>query len=274
MDCELTTLKKAGTWEMVPCLPSKNVIGSKWVFRIKRKADSSIEKYKACLVACGFTQVYGVDYFDTFSPVTKLASFRIILTIAVQQDWEIESFNFNGVYLNGELDQEEEIYMQPPPGYGTPGENTVKWLQKSLYGLKQARRRWYDTLAHALINLGFRITQADLGVFSARISTHSLILTIHVDNCILTRDLAKLIAEYKQKLNNCYALTDLGPVHWLLGIKIVPDRAVHTITLSQKSYIDSILTRFTLVDAKAYATPIVPGVMYSQGNSPSSVMSR
>jgi hypothetical protein len=83
----------------------------------------------------------------------------------------------------------------PLPGYGTPGENTVKWLQKLLYGLKQAGRCWYDTLACALTNLGFHITQADPGVFSARTSTHSLILTIHINNCILTRDSAKLIAE-------------------------------------------------------------------------------
>ena len=82
MDRELATLEKAGTWSTVPRLPNKNVVGSKWVFRIKRKADGSVEKYKARLVACGFTQVYSVNYFDTFSPVAKLASFRTILAIA------------------------------------------------------------------------------------------------------------------------------------------------------------------------------------------------
>jgi len=150
MDRELATLEKAETWSTVPCPPDKNVVGSKWVFRIKRKADGSIEKYKARLVARGFTQVYGVDYFDTFSPVAKLASFRTILAIAAKSDWEIKSFDFNGAYLNGELDEHEEIYMQFPPGYDTLKENMVKRLHKSLYGLKQAGRRWYDTLARAL----------------------------------------------------------------------------------------------------------------------------
>src|SRR6266571_7011488 len=105
MDRELATLEKAGTWSTVPRLPNKNVVGSKWVFRIKRKADGSVEKYKVQLVACGFTQVYGVNYFNTFSPVAKLASFRTILAIAARYDWEIESFNFNSTYLNGKLDE-------------------------------------------------------------------------------------------------------------------------------------------------------------------------
>jgi hypothetical protein len=135
--------------------------------------------------------------------------------------------------------------MQPPPRYDAPGENMVKRLQKSLYGLKQAGRHWYDTLARALTDLGFRITEADLEVFSAHIGVHSLILAIHVNDCILTGDSAKIIAEYKKKLHKCYTLTDLGPVHWLLGIKIVQDRAARTITLSQRSYINSILIQFT-----------------------------
>ena len=263
MDHELETLEQAGTWETVPRPLNKNVVGSKWVFQIKRNADGKIEKYKARLVARGFTQVYGVDYFDTFSPVTKLSSIRTLLAIAARNNWEIESFNFNGVYLNGELNADKVIYMQAPPGYNSQGDTSVKRLKKSLYGLKQAGRRWYDTLTRALIDLGFRTSQADPGVFYAHVEDHVLILAIHVDDCIFTGDSAKLIAEYKIKLNECYALTDLGPVHWLLGIKIMRNRKMRTISLSQKSYIDSILNRFALVDAKALATPIVPGAVYS-----------
>ena len=140
MNRELTTLIKAGTWKPVPRPPGKNVVGSKWVFRIKRKADGSVEKYKARLVARGFTQVHGVDYFDTFSPVAKLSSFRTILAIAARNDWEIESFDFDGAYLNGELNADEEIYMQAPPGYSFKESATVMQLRKSLYGLKQAGR--------------------------------------------------------------------------------------------------------------------------------------
>jgi hypothetical protein len=119
MDIEMATLERAGTWRDVPRPQGKNVVGSKWVFRIKRKADGSIEKYKARLVARGFTQVYGEDYFNTYSPVARLCSFRLILALAARYDWDIESFDFVGAYLNGELDSNEEIYMQSPPGYSS-----------------------------------------------------------------------------------------------------------------------------------------------------------
>jgi hypothetical protein len=164
-----------------------------------------------------------VDYFSTYSPVAKLRSFCTILTIAARLDWEIESFDFNGAYLNGELDANEQVFMQALPGYKSDP-HIVKRLLKSLYGLKQAGRRWYDTLFCALKSLGFRASVADPGVFIARVNRHILILAVHVDDCILTGSSSEQIAEYKLKLNSCYALTDLGPLHWLLGIKDVQSR--------------------------------------------------
>ena len=99
MDCEIAMLEQAGTWISVPRPTDKNIVGSKWVFRIKRNANGSIEKYKARLIAQGFTQKFGVDYFDTFSPVAKLSSFRFILAIAARNNWDADTFDFNGVYL-------------------------------------------------------------------------------------------------------------------------------------------------------------------------------
>ena len=169
-------------------------------------------------------QVYGEDYLDTFSPVAKLSSFRTILAFATQYDWDIETFDFNGAYLNGDLNQDEEIYMQPPPGYESAGEGMVMRLHKSLYGLKQAGRRWYDTLARVLADLGFRVSQADPGVFQAQVEGDTLILAIHVDDCMFTGSSSNLVATYKKKIHAIYPLTDLGPIHWLLGIKITQDR--------------------------------------------------
>ena len=270
MDKEIDTLEKAGTWSTVSRPTGKNIIGSKWVFRTKRKDNGTIDKLKARLVARGFTQIFGVDYFDTYSPVAKMASVRTILAMAARFDWDIESFDFNGAYLNGTLDDDEELYMHEPPGYESQGEPKVKRLHKSLYGLKQAGRKWYDALTRSLADLGFCATAADPGVFLAKPDgNHLLILAIHVDDCILTGDSPELISQYKSKLNDCYALTDLGPIHWLLGIKITRDRSAHTISLSQTSYIDSIVSRFGLSNAKSYSTPMVPGIIHSRNECPS-----
>jgi hypothetical protein len=209
-----------------------------------------------------------VDYFDTFSPVARLASFHTILAYAARNDWDIDTFDFNGVYLNGELSADEDIYMQSPPGYDNQGES-VKHLCKSLYRLKQAGRKWYDTLYCALTGEGFRVNAADPGVFFARNNEHITILAIHVDDCMITGSAGDLISEYKQRLHSRYSLTDLGPIHWLLGIKITRDREAHTISLSQTSYINTILSRFSLSDAKPVASPITPGTIYSKTDAPS-----
>jgi hypothetical protein len=159
--------------------------------------------------------------------------------------------------------------MQSPPGYDN-NPRTVKRLQKSLYGLKQAGRKWYDTLVRTLNKLGFNTTYADPGVFFTCVDKDILILAVHVDDCILTGSSSKLITLYKKKLNACHALTDLGPVHWLLGIKITRNRAARTISLSQSSFIDTILSRFSMADAKPYGSPMIPGIIYSKNDSPSS----
>ena len=232
MDCKMEMLEKAVTWKPVICPPGKNVIGCKWVFRIKCKVNGSIEKYKAWLVACGFTQIHRVDYFETYSPITKVASFHLILAIAACHGWEVHVFDFNGVYLNGKLEGDEEIYMQQPLGYETGSEEWVMKLLKALYGLKQVGRRWYDILLHALKELGFTVSAADPGMFYTHLGKELLILAMLVDNCAMTGSCTKLILEYKAKLNSCYPLTDLGPVHWLLSIKVTHNISVGTISLS------------------------------------------
>ena len=140
INIEMKTLKNAGTWHKVVRPQGKNIIDCKWVFKIKRKADSSIQKYKAHLVAHSFTQIQGVDYYETYSPVARMASFCTIIMIAAQNDWDINSFNFDSTYLNRELDKNEEIYMEFPPGYEPQGKDTILRLNKTLYGLKQAGR--------------------------------------------------------------------------------------------------------------------------------------
>jgi Reverse transcriptase (RNA-dependent DNA polymerase) len=137
INAELKTVEDAGMYEEVLRPPGKNIIDCKLVFKIKHKADGSILKYKARLVAHGFTQIYGIDYYETYSPVAQMASFCMIIAIAAEKDWEIDSFNFNSAYLNGKLDPDEEIYMEFSPGYKPQGKNMILLLRKTLYSLKQ-----------------------------------------------------------------------------------------------------------------------------------------
>lgn len=267
MKKELDSLRAAKTWDVVERPAGKNIVGCKWVFRIKKDADGRIEKYKARLVARGFTQVYGVDYTETFAPVAKMASLRTILAIATRNNWPIEVFDFNSAFLNGELD--EEIYMQLPPGFeGYDLRKFVARLRKALYGLKQGGRTWYKALWRALEELGFKRAEYDHGVFFAKSAAGIVVLAIHVDDCTITGTTRKLLDDYKVRINARYAMTDLGPISWLLGIQVTRNMQNRTITLSQRSYIESIIARFNFTDAKPLAIPMDPNVAFSKDDCP------
>jgi len=201
-------------------------------------------------------------------PVAKLTSFQTILAIATRRDWDINSFDFNGAYLNGKLSEDEDIYMKNPPRYNN-NNGMVKHLKKSLYGLKQAGRKWYDMLKCTLADLGFHISNTDPGVFHTHSGEHSTIIAVHVDDCAITSSSSELLQDYKQKINTCHSITNLGSIHWLLGIKITRDRSTQTISLWQQSYIDTIIQRFNLEDAKSIPTPMISGISYTVKDSPS-----
>ena len=131
---ELEVLKKFGVFEEVPRPKDHKIVGSKWVFRMKHGPNGQIEQYKARVVTQGFSQVEGIDYNETFMPVTKFNSIRLLLALAACYDWEIHQMDVKSAFLNGELD--EEIYMRPLPGYKA-APNTVWRLKKALYSLKQ-----------------------------------------------------------------------------------------------------------------------------------------
>ena len=256
---ELDTLKRAGTWEVTERPKERNVVRNRWVFRIKKDAARRVERYKAQLIAKGFTQAHGVDYYDMWAPVAKLRSIRLLLLIAAQNEWPIDMFYFHSAFLNGELDSDEEVYMEQPEGYEEQDwKRYVCKLHKSIYGLKQAGRKWYDTLCKALAEIGFKRSEADPAVFYARKGDDIAVLACHVDDCTITGSSQQLVQDYKDKLKTKYSLTDLGPANWLLGIKITRDLEARTISLSQSSYIDSILTHFNFMGLKPFSTPMVP----------------
>ncbi|RVW60938.1 Retrovirus-related Pol polyprotein from transposon RE1 [Vitis vinifera] len=164
MEMEIAALHRNHTWDLVEQPPNVNVIGCKWVYKLKYKPDGSIERYKARLVAKGYNQTYGLDYFETFSPVVKAATIRIILIVAISFKWEIRQLDVHNAFRNGEL--EEQVYMSQPLRYfDTQFPNRVCRLKKALYGLKQAPQAWFQRLSSALLQWGFSMSRTNSSMF-------------------------------------------------------------------------------------------------------------
>ena len=273
LQAELRSLEANKTWSIVERPKDTNVVSSKWVLRIKKNAAGEIEKYKARLVARGFTQIHGVDYYETYTPVARLASFRILLAMANRNGWAADSFDFDSAYLNSVLSDDEVIYLEQPPDFSS--DNPRKYvlrLHKALYGLKQGARNWYESLKGALEQLGFKRMESDHGVFVKRWEDRRFVVVgMHVDDCLSIGTSQGLVTEFKKRINEKYKMTDLGPCKWLLGIKIDRDLANGTLALSQHTYIDSIVARFNFDDLKPSAIPMDPAATLLKSQSPSTL---
>ena len=199
INAELKSLDDTRTWNVVKCPNGVNIVGNKWVFKIKRNAAGEIKKYKACLVAKGYSQVQGVDYDDTYTPIARLSSLCTILVIAAHNDWDVEVFDFHLAFLNGKLSKGEDIYMQLPEGYTTSGKYTqpVTKLNVALYGSKQGTLRWYQELSKSLGKLGLTRVHADWGVFYGQTRHNILVLASHVNDCTVTGNSTVLIHSFK-----------------------------------------------------------------------------
>lgn len=234
-------------------MKGRNIVGCKWVYKIKRKQDGSLDRYKARLVAKGFKQRYGIDYEDTFSLVVKIATICIILSIATSKGWSLRQLDVQNAFLHGYL--EEEVYMQQPPGYEDPTKpNYVCKLDKVLYGLKQAPRAWYSRLSSKLVALGFQASKADTSLFFYSQGNIHMFVLVYVDDIIVASSSEQATKAFLQDLHDEFALKDLGELHYFLGIEVT--KAKDGLILSQENYASDLLKKAGMSDCKPVATPL------------------
>ena len=185
MSEEMDSQLKERTWDLSDAAEAANVVGCRWIFTVKRRPDGSIERYKARLVAKGFTQRPGIDFHDTFSPVVKPATIRIVLSTATNKDWPLRQLDVNTAFLQGHL--EEEVFMAQPPGFvDKDNPKAVCKLRKAIYGLKQAPRAWYNELRNFLLQSRFTNSLADASLFIYNNHGVYLYMLVHVDDIIIT----------------------------------------------------------------------------------------
>jgi histone deacetylase 1/2 len=253
MDNEVQALHQNKTWHLVPPPKGKNLIDCKWVYKVKRKSDGSIDRYKARLVAKGFKQRYRIDYEDTFSPVVKAATIRLILSIAVSKGWSLRQLDVQNAFLHGLL--EEEVYMRQPPGYVDKDKpNWVCKLDKALYVLKLAPRAWYARLCAKLVSLGFIPSKGDTSLFYYHKGQHTIFVLVYVDDIIVASSSKEATYGLLKDLERDFALKDLGDLHYFLGIEV--KRSREGLILSQARYATDIVQRAGMAKCKAVTTPL------------------
>ena len=250
---EIDSILQNHTWELVDLPPGCKPLGYKWIFKRKMKTDGSIDKYKARLVIKGYRQKEGLDYFDTYSPVTRITSIRMVIAIAALRNLEIHQMDVKTAFLNGDLN--EEIYMEQPEGFSAPGqEGKVCRLVKSLYGLKQAPKQWHEKFDNAILSSGFKINECDKCVYVKDTDKGYVILCLYVDDMLIVGSNDEIIKSTKKMLNSKFDMKDMGIADVILGVRI--SKISSGLVLSQSHYIDKILEKFNKSDTNVARTPV------------------
>ncbi|KAK1619377.1 hypothetical protein QYE76_024894 [Lolium multiflorum] len=224
MKSEMGSMYDNKVWTLVDLPDSRKAVENKWIFKRKTDADGNITVYKARLVAKGFRQIQGVDYDETFSPVAKLKSVRILLAIAAFFDYEIWQMDVKTAFLNGDI--EEELYMVQPKGFVDPkNADKVCKLQRSIYGLKQASRSWNRRFDKVIKDFGFIQCHGEACIYKKVSGSSVAFLILYVDDILLIGNDIELLSSVKGYLNNSFSMKDLGEASYILGIKIYRDRS-------------------------------------------------
>ena len=251
LQTEITALQANNAWCEVDLPHGKRAISSKWVFKVKLKADGSLERYKVRLVIREKIPKEGIDYTDTFSPIVKMTTIRTILALAAARKWTLYQLDVNNAFLHRDL--HEEVYMKMSEDIPNP-HNKVCKLQKSLYGLKQASRQWHSKLADFLKNQGYTQSKNDYSLFLKQTQQYLTVVAVYVDDILLTGSNPEEIQALKLNLHVAFGIKDLGLLNYFLGFEI--SHLPNGITLTQRKFTRDLLKDSGYNDAKPTATPL------------------
>ena len=245
LDVEWDQLRDAKTFDIVQRPTGIKPITVKWVFKLKLKADGTIEKYKARMVAHGFKQVEDIDFDRTYSPVANIFTIRTFIVIVNQLGFKITQFDITTAYLHGDIDR--ELYLEFPPSKEQPGK--VLKLNKALYGLKQSGRMWHLKFTKFMKDLNFKPIYTDRCLFYKK----DIFVLIYVDD-ILVAGRPGTVTQFKEFMKSTFRTKELGPLHFIVGLEIV--NRGNSVYLRQPRHIQTLLEDFELSNCTPKSTPM------------------
>lgn len=243
----------ANTWSLVPYTPDMKVLGNQWIRRIKLNVDGSMKQLKSRLVAKGNNQEEGVDYLETYSPVVRTSTVRLVLHTATVLKWDIKQMDVTNAFLHGDLT--ETVYMHQPAGFVDKTKpNHVCLLHKSLYGLKQSPRAWFDKFSSFLLEFGFKCSVKDPSLFVFSKGKDVIMLMLYVDDMLVTGNKSASMERFLKEINNQFRMKDLGQMEYFLGIQAQFHK--NGVFLTQERYALDLLAAAGMSNCSPVATPL------------------
>lgn len=252
---EFQSFEDNDAWELIQNPGDVSIVKCRWVFTKKFDVDN-IVRYRARLVAKGFSQKPGIDYNETFSPVVRHSTLRLLFALSVKLRMSITHLDVTTAFLNGFL--KENIYMSIPEGFANKSGGNVLKLKRAIYGLKQSSLVWYERVKDCLCELGFRNSKYEPCLFAKTDGKVKIIVALYVDDFLIFSNSDIETEKLKKFLGSKFKLKDLGPVRQYLGMRINLDKNKNVITLDQKQYIEQLASKFQMSDCKPQSTPIEP----------------